>query len=211
AKALRKEQIKAISDWRKQFCRPFSPDDIETLQFYSQKIDELWAAHSRELARDRDRTEDPLPVWGQPDDKTRQRSATPDKDHIRASGIFNLGAKTASPYRRLKLAMDYWCALWFWPIDQAHLLPDRDTFLMEIGLLLTGNVLDVSPVQSSLGFDAPAAEAEPEVAIGPAQSSLSGFDVQQPLRSTRPGTRDVTDRHGQLQIEKLFEHFPRLR
>ncbi|MCB1718651.1 MAG: N-6 DNA methylase, partial [Candidatus Competibacteraceae bacterium] len=47
AKALRKEQIKAISDWRKQFCRPFSPDDIETLQFYSQKIDELWAAHSR--------------------------------------------------------------------------------------------------------------------------------------------------------------------
>ncbi|MCB1921996.1 MAG: hypothetical protein KDJ28_18765, partial [Candidatus Competibacteraceae bacterium] len=77
--------------------------------------------------------------------------------------------------------------------------------------LLTGNVLDVSPVQSSLGFDAPAAKAEPEVAIGPAQSSLSGFDVQQPLRSTRPGTRDVTDRHGQLQIEKLFEHFPRLR
>ena len=25
----------------------------------------------------------------------------------------------AGPYARLKFAMDYWCAFWFWPIDQA--------------------------------------------------------------------------------------------
>ena len=25
--------------------------------------------------------------------------------------------------------MDYWCALWFWPIEQAHLLPTRDEFI----------------------------------------------------------------------------------
>ena len=28
----------------------------------------------------------------------------------------------SSAYRRLKLAMDAWCALWFWPIEEAGLL-----------------------------------------------------------------------------------------
>ena len=49
--------------------------------------------------------------------------------------------------------MDYWCALWFWPIDKADLLPDRDTFLMEIGLLLTGNVLDTRVEQGEMEFE----------------------------------------------------------
>jgi hypothetical protein len=28
-------------------------------------------------------------------------------------------ARNAGPYARLKFAMDYWCSLWFWPIDKA--------------------------------------------------------------------------------------------
>lgn len=37
----------------------------------------------------------------------------------------------AGPYARLKAAMDYWCALWFWPIEKAELLPDRQTFSLK--------------------------------------------------------------------------------
>ena len=47
-------------------------------------------------------------------------------------------AENASEYARLKLAMDYWCSLWFWPIDQAELLPDRTQYLNEMALILTG-------------------------------------------------------------------------
>lgn len=32
--------------------------------------------------------------------------------------------------------MDYWCALWFWPIEKAELLPTRQQFLTEMGLIL---------------------------------------------------------------------------
>ena len=39
-------------------------------------------------------------------------------------------------YRRLKLIMDYWCSLWFWPIEQSKLLPSRDVFLMDIEMIL---------------------------------------------------------------------------
>lgn len=40
--------------------------------------------------------------------------------------------------------MDYWCALWFWPIEKAELLPDRQTFFFEMSLLLEGTISAVS-------------------------------------------------------------------
>lgn len=36
--------------------------------------------------------------------------------------------------------MDYWCSLWFWPIDQANLLPTRLQYLTEMSLILTGEI-----------------------------------------------------------------------
>ena len=47
------------------------------------------------------------------------RAADELKDRIRAQGVFSEGTRTVGLYRRLKLAMDYWCALWFWPIREA--------------------------------------------------------------------------------------------
>ena len=41
-------------------------------------------------------------------------------------------------YRKLKLALDYWCSLWFWPISEYSLLPSRSLFILEMSLILTG-------------------------------------------------------------------------
>lgn len=41
-------------------------------------------------------------------------------------------------YKRLKTAMDAWCALWLWPLDKADLLPDRREFLEGMRLILDG-------------------------------------------------------------------------
>ncbi|MEI5617536.1 hypothetical protein WB403_51480, partial [Streptomyces brasiliscabiei] len=77
------------------------------------------------LRADRNRTEDQFAIWGQ--EGADKASSTATKDSIRANGIFNLEAKIATPYHRLKLVMDYWCALWFWPLDKVDELPDRAT------------------------------------------------------------------------------------
>ena len=50
---------------------------------------------------------------------------------------------TATPYRRLKLVMDYWCALWFWPLAQANALPTRTQWITEVGAILEGNVMEI--------------------------------------------------------------------
>lgn len=209
AKKLASEQFKKINNWRNKFCRPFENDDIDTLRVFSAKIDELWAEHSKQLSEDRARTEDPLPVWGQPQDGSARCTTTTEKDRVRATGIFNENAKTASAYRRLKMVMDYWCALWFWPIDQYELLPDRDTFLMEVGLLLTGNVLDTEQdePQSELALAVP---VEP-FPMGQGELPLPGTQIPLGLTVHSPDQPEFIDRQGQLHIEKLFKHFPRLK
>ena len=52
--------------------------------------------------------------------------------------------KNAGPYARLKFAMDYWCALWFWPIDKADLLPSRSEFFFDMSLILEGTLASVN-------------------------------------------------------------------
>jgi hypothetical protein len=43
--------------------------------------------------------------------------------------------------------MDYWCALWFWPIQQADNLPSRDEYLMDLSLILEGTVYETLPAK----------------------------------------------------------------
>lgn len=63
-----------------------------------------------------------------------------EKDEMLRIAYHSEKAENASEYARLKLAMDYWCSLWFWPIDQANLLPTRSQYLTEMSLILTGEI-----------------------------------------------------------------------
>lgn len=82
-----------------------------------------------------------MDVFGQPESaEIRIPKTTEQKDRIFFQRMLSEGVRNSSAYRRLKLAMDYWCALWFWPIDKADLLPTREEFLLELTLILEGNV-----------------------------------------------------------------------
>jgi len=69
-------------------------------------VDDLWAAHAAQLQGDRRATEDHLSVWpaeGHNDTITSRAS----KEAIRRQGLLNEDGDEATPYRRLKLVMDY--------------------------------------------------------------------------------------------------------
>ena len=181
--------FKRIKEWRKVFCRPFTAEEIVELEALSARVDELWALHTEQLARDRQETEDTLPVWGQEPSAHPRRSPNHWKDRIRDQGVFSRGTRTVGPYRRLKLVMDYWCALWFWPIGEADRLPTRDEFLNEISLVLKGSVFQpgLGPNQTKDLFGEEYAEHAGEVA------------------------KRITNEIGMLDLDKLFEQFPRLK
>jgi hypothetical protein len=138
-KSRYKEPIKAITDWRKGFCKAFSHSDLQRLQTLSGKIDQLWQQHTLDEARLRRRTTDPYDMFGYHHDG--ERTSLSYKDSALQGEMKSEGVRNSSAWRRLKLAMDYWCALWFWPIDRADELPDREEWLFDLENLLLGDTV----------------------------------------------------------------------
>ena len=208
AKGLYKEDFDRMKTWRKEFMRPLEPHELSRLQQLSARIDELWAEHAQWMARDRALTEDALTVWPAPESEA-PNIARAQKEDIRRRGLFNEDSDLATPFRRLKLVMDYWCALWFWPIQDSATLPSREEWWMEVGAVLEGNIVDLSP-QARMDFSAPLEVAVPLVPLVPVvQPAFEGFETQLSL-VINPEQPNLLDKFGQLRISKLRTAFARI-
>ncbi|WP_287909198.1 hypothetical protein [Acinetobacter sp.] len=209
AKALKPEKFETIKNWRKGFLSNLEAWEIETLQQFSDVIDELWAQHVQTLRADRALTEDQFKIWGQA--SKGQTTTTAAKDEIHANGIFNHDAPIATPYHRLKLVMDYWCALWFWPIEKADLLPDRATWMMELKLVLESEVYGFhQPEQGGFDFDAAVVDTQPALTgFEKPQHDLFGDD-QLSLTVQEERLSQVLTAKGELHLPSLYKQHPRL-
>ena len=134
-KELAPESVKRIKEWRKEFCKPFSRQDAERLEQISDAVDRLFTQVVRERVLATQETSDRIPVWGEHPSAKQADLLVRDQEKVAASL-----EDGSSAYRRLKLAMDVWCALWFWPVEDAELLPDRATWLAQMELILKGQV-----------------------------------------------------------------------
>ena len=139
-KELEPDNIKHIKQWQKDFCAKYSDEDIEILNKLSDIVDDLWMRTIYARQRVEIRTEDSLSVYGHDEGTYEEHLTIREKDTIYQNIYKSIGGENASPYARLKAAMDYWCALWFWPIDKADMLPTRQEFFMELSLILEGGI-----------------------------------------------------------------------
>ena len=148
-KSLEPDKIKEMVKWNKKFTEPVTDDEIITLLRLSTAIDELWEAQIR-LRKEVDaKTQDSLSIFGYTDDTVDSRTTIRQKDKIFKELYKSEHMRNAGPYARLKFAMDYWCALWFWPIDKADLLPTRSEFLFDMSLILEGTMAAVNITDSA--------------------------------------------------------------
>ncbi|WP_299976287.1 hypothetical protein [Desulfobacula sp.] len=140
-KKLAFDEIETIKEWKKEFIKPFTRGEIGQLERLSESIDKLWKRHADELKIMRKRTTDSIHVFGQ---KPQDKKFTDNKwkDKVYNQELMSENIRNSSFYRRLRLVMNYWCALWFWPIEKADLLPTRYEMLLELSLILEGNVYD---------------------------------------------------------------------
>lgn len=146
-KNLEPDNIKKINDWRKEFTKKFDEDDIKTVLRLSDTIDVLWDETVELRKKVKKATFEPLSIFGHEETEQGSHTTIREKDEIYQKLFKSEHMKNAGPYARLKAAMDYWCALWFWPIDQADLLPSREVYFMEMSLILEG----VVPTTNGLG------------------------------------------------------------
>ena len=148
-KSLETDKVKEMVKWNKKFTEPVTDDEIITLLRLSTAIDELWEAQIR-LRKEVDaKTQDSLSIFGYTDDTVDSHTTIRQKDKIFKELYKSEHMRNAGPYARLKFAMDYWCALWFWPIDKADLLPTRSEFLFDMSLILEGTMAAVNITDSA--------------------------------------------------------------
>ncbi|MEZ4329957.1 MAG: hypothetical protein R3B40_32305 [Polyangiales bacterium] len=151
-KALEPAAIKAIKAWKKDFTEPFSELDVRRLELVSARVDTLFARH---LAAREDvlaRTRQTLPLWGQPNANgqlhgipqatapTAAEGATGEalplpKDAQTCEEYARQLSEPDAPGMRLRALMDYWCALFFWPIHSVGRLPSREQWLRDLEAL----------------------------------------------------------------------------
>ena len=181
-KARYPEQIKAINTWRKEFTKPFAAEQRATLETLSQKVEALWQEHTATLRAMRRKTTDPFDIYGLHIDGAT--TSLDFKDRVLDQELHARGLDNTSAYRRLKLVMDYWCALWFWPIHEADDLPSREEWLFDLENLLLGDT----------------------VAAGPAHQQ---HDLFASTQNPEEGKRFVS-KYGVVNLKVLFRNFPRL-
>ena len=187
-KSLEPEKIAHIKDWNKKFTKPLTEDECDRVLELSSAVDRLWDEHVRIRGEISRKTTDPLSVWGQPEDTQHHPLTIREKDRIYDSLYLTEHQQNAGPYARLKAAMDYWCALWFWPIDQAEELPTRQEFLFDMYALL--------------GVDIVNASAKKKQSIG----QIGMFDDE-----FYDNMYSLFDTYGEVNLDQLRSLFPRMR
>ena len=127
----RKSKTERVNQWRKDFCKPFTSDEFKQLQLICSRIDELFEEQYRFQASLIDATRDRSKIYGQTIESPTLELAYNQKDELTRKRY-----SASAPYFKLKLIMDYWCALWFWDAADALALPSREQYLADLRNLL---------------------------------------------------------------------------
>lgn len=199
-KSLEQDNIKRIKKWNKDFIKPYSGDEISAMMALSKKIDALWQQQVELRKQITAETTDSLSIYGHQDNVADSHTTIRRKDEIYRKYYKSEHMKNAGPYARLRFAMDYWCALWFWPISQAELLPSRGEFLADMNFILEGTATvsdggDILVQQSLFSHE----------------EQLSLFNEQEAAEDAMAEKiRACYPQGGRVDLDQLCTSFPRL-
>ena len=130
-KGLLPDDVDRIKDWRKKLNAAWSEAEKARLEELSVAVDRLWAEHAAHRDAALAECDQRHPVWPEPEPPPRSRQ---DEEHLRRSWATQ--ERTNSAGKRLKRAMDYWSAMWFWPVRESGLLPSRSEWLDDLAQIL---------------------------------------------------------------------------
>ena len=159
---------------RDKLMRKFWPDECETVKKWLKKqvktkwaqpelkealaicdlIDEHWHRYTGDRLAALEETACTATVWPEPSNSKSALQKSPDLSEQEL--LCEMLEANSGSFQRLKLLMDCWCGLWFWPLEQTGVLPKRTSFLAAAKLLLscTLPIPEIcSLLSAQLGFD----------------------------------------------------------
>jgi hypothetical protein len=128
-----------IKAWRAGgFFKPLESHEINLVKRLTNVADELFDIVASEIARTRDAANDEITIWPDRVMSGAKGVGYQKKEILKQRLLGEDHAHNTLPFKRLKTAMDAWCALWLWPIEKADKLPSRQEFLEGMRILLEG-------------------------------------------------------------------------
>lgn len=123
AKQLAKEDADRLAKWRRGVLQRPKPSQFTRLRDAARRVEFLWALVVKRMRISEDTIARKIDVWGaDPDDPEYAFLRRPEHAVTKEQVLEDLFNAPDTPYWRLKIVMDAWCALWFWPVDKADLL-----------------------------------------------------------------------------------------
>ena len=123
----------------KNWTEPIGAYEFQTLQRLSAKIDILLKDYYIDQISIEKYTNNRREIWDGIDHSGSEslfKEEEQAESYARKQELFDTRYGHNNAYRKLKLAMDYWCSLWFWEYKDADSLPTREEYWADIEALL---------------------------------------------------------------------------
>jgi hypothetical protein len=123
----------------KNWTEPIGAYEFQTLQRLSAKIDILLKDYYTDQISIEKYTNNRREIWDGIDHSGSEslfKEEEQAESYARKQELFDTRYGHNNAYRKLKLAMDYWCSLWFWEYKDADSLPTREEYWADIEALL---------------------------------------------------------------------------
>lgn len=132
AKELAPEAAAALREWRKSVTKKPSQKQADRLRALATRVERLWTLVLRRMEISEEQISRHIDVWG--------AEIVTIKDAVPREKVEEDLHNPDGPYERLRLAMDAWCAMWFWPLtgsvnddEQGHPgPPDLDEWIVTL-------------------------------------------------------------------------------
>lgn len=136
-------RLKALKTWRKDITKALSTTQALRLTALARRVEVLWEMTLRRLRVAEAEASRRIDLWGR--EVQADAGSTVSREEIEA-----YLAAPGSAYRRLRLVMDAWCALWFWPLTTDVTPPSLDEWLGTLEGLLGKQVKDAKGTDGTL-------------------------------------------------------------
>ncbi len=136
-------RLKALKAWRREITKALSTTQVLRLTALARRVEVLWEMTLRRLRVAEAEASRRIGLWGR--EAQGDAGSTVSREEIE-----EYLAAPGSAYRRLRLVMDAWCALWFWPLTTEVTPPSLDEWLGALEGLLGKQVKDAKGTDGTL-------------------------------------------------------------
>jgi len=144
-KTLAKNEITAMKAWRRSVTRKApTKEQAKKLTNLAARVESLWAITLSKMRIAEEQIRRDIDLWGR---ETEHTAKNVRREQIERELLHD----AEGAYLRLRLVMDAWNALTFWPLTATHELPDLDEWIATLTDILGKDITSRDASQTQLG------------------------------------------------------------